>query len=661
VELFLTAHVVGFMKTKILFILALGIATPAYADHMISTLGQPIHEVSHTVNLSVEEGVATYRVQRTFANSGTVPDEAVLLLNLPEGAVATGLRIRAGQRWYEGELLEREEAAQRYEELTGIGVFTLMDPALLSWVGPRNLELRVFPVPVGGTATLDYTLSAPVHWDEGRWHTTYPKQDPEEGHFAPIILSVQAGKDHGAVWVESRRVGFESPVVLTPLADEDSSYEYDDMTQIHIRPETQVVRARLGSTHLARVSEIYADYQMEVPARLSETPKSAHAVFVVDRSRSLSLRDLDAQIEIMLAFANHLPDGQFQVILVDRFAEPLLNEFASSSDFNTLLNQLRHAPLKLKNGSNLDLGLEQARSLLHGVEGPKYIIAFTDDYLRRTLDVLALRGSPDITTHVVVIGESWRRDDDHRLAGIAEATGGILVHASVTDELEQLSEHLVRPTMLEFVRIEGLEPDFGEIKEGEVYQFIDVVEKRPERGFGTINAKLWHKSIRVVPDRSKRLDKAIAGWVFARDMHTNLDHDDQMKLARFANAVTPVTSFLAIEPGVRPSSEGLPWGAFGVGGMGTRGFGAGGSGSARGTVQIPTMDSLFDSVADACRARHPNLHAVVAVHTTKEEIVDVTPRSPTNTFGDCLVEGIWEIELPANFQAIAYSTHSISY
>jgi hypothetical protein len=55
------------------------------------------------------DGVAVYKVRRVFANAGTVADEAGLEIDLPYGAAATGLRIRARSRWYDGELLERED------------------------------------------------------------------------------------------------------------------------------------------------------------------------------------------------------------------------------------------------------------------------------------------------------------------------------------------------------------------------------------------------------------------------------------------------------------------------------------------------------------------------------------------------------------------------
>lgn len=74
-------------------------AAPAAADVLGSALDQPLTEVSHAVDVAVVDGIATYKVQRVFANAGTKADEVRLEIDLPYGGAATGLRIRARDRW----------------------------------------------------------------------------------------------------------------------------------------------------------------------------------------------------------------------------------------------------------------------------------------------------------------------------------------------------------------------------------------------------------------------------------------------------------------------------------------------------------------------------------------------------------------------------------
>ncbi|EFK95965.1 secreted protein, partial [sediment metagenome] len=48
-------------------VLAAGLTAPApgHADTFTATLGQPLREVSHAVELRLEDGVATYTVRRS--------------------------------------------------------------------------------------------------------------------------------------------------------------------------------------------------------------------------------------------------------------------------------------------------------------------------------------------------------------------------------------------------------------------------------------------------------------------------------------------------------------------------------------------------------------------------------------------------------------------
>lgn len=658
------------MKNVLLTLLALcAFAPDAHADWMSATLGQPLTEVSHSVRVSIAEGIGTFVVQRTFANAGKIPDEAILMLELPTQAVATGLRIRAGQTWYKGDLLEAEEAAQKYEELTGIGVSQLKDPALLSWIGATNLELRVFPVPAGGTATLEYTLSAPAMWSKGRWVVDYPRRISLEDEggvslpLAPIVVTLEANKDHVQTFIDGRRIAFGQPVVLTETStepvscdsDEDEQCDYWEVAaRIEAIPKpTDKIVLRLGSTEAAHRAQAFRRLQVEMPTHLSKTPESAHVVFVMDRSYSVLTHGMVAtQFQVMRAFAQHLPGGKFEVILTDRRAERLSEDFMEQQNFLEILNLVEESDLEFRNGSHFDEGLRAARELLQNHSGPRYIIAFTDDLLRKALTPTTMEQDSEILTHLVIPDATWQRDDDHRLAPIAHKAGGLLVHAFADETLSRYVEHLVRPIMLDQVQLEGVEEAPEILWEGQGFvDFSDNTDPTRLRG------KLWHTSVNVGPQRSSAQDRATAGWVFSNNLHALLSDNDMMKLARFAKAVTPVTSYLAIEPGVRPSTAGLP---MMTRGLGMRGMGASGSGYGTAINQGPDLKTLLANLEDECRQEHPDQTGHLSIHTTRDEVVDVEAHT-TNAMTTCMVEGIWDFRLPTDFSQIMYSVQFVRF
>ncbi|MBA3538172.1 MAG: protein kinase [Deltaproteobacteria bacterium] len=197
----------------------------ARADLLRSTLTQPLFEVSHTVDIRLEDGVAVYKVKRQFANPGKVADEAGLEIDLPPGGAATGLRIRAKERWYDGVLMEREKAAALYKELTGFGAYAPKDPALLQWMWADKLYLQVFPVMPGEVSTVEYTITVPTRYSGGRYWIAYPRIDVAAtqgsdagslGLATPIITVRPAwGNAVLPIAIDGKRVAPDTAVVLS--------------------------------------------------------------------------------------------------------------------------------------------------------------------------------------------------------------------------------------------------------------------------------------------------------------------------------------------------------------------------------------------------------------------------------------------------------------
>jgi hypothetical protein len=122
-----------------------------------------------------------------------------------------------------------------------------------------------------------------------------------------------------------------------------------------------------------------------------------------------------------------------------------------------------------------------------------------------------------------------------------------------------------------------------------------------------------------------------------------------------------VTSYLAIEPGVRPSTDGFVANGLGLSGIGEGGGGQGfGSGLGRlGSIHRARMSpqEFLDSHARAAwkTCGGGAGEADIELETTSDEIVDVTGvtvrPSPAAALQRCLVEEAWGWRLPSIFEA----------
>jgi hypothetical protein len=145
--------------------------------------------------------------------------------------------------------------------------------------------------------------------------------------------------------------------------------------------------------------------------------------------------------------------------------------------------------------------------------------------------------------------------------------------------------------------------------------------------------------------------------VFGSHLLGELTEEEMMPLALRGQAVSPVTSYLAIEPGVRPSTEGLEFGeGVWVGRDRSIGRGRGrrrlwprsGSGSTEFTRIL--RDALLASWK-ACGGGDRSI--AVDVETTFREVVDVRLQRSVPPAPDaerCFEEAAWAIDLPVAFR-----------
>ncbi|MBL0219494.1 MAG: proprotein convertase P-domain-containing protein [Myxococcales bacterium] len=790
-------------RTLLAGVVAVLWAAPARADTLTTSLEQPIYEVSHTVDVRVAEGVATYRVRRTFMNPGTRADQAVLELDLPYGAAATGLRIRARNTWYQGELMERDKAAALYQEMTKFGPYKAKDPALLSWAWADKLYLQVFPVMPGQVAMVEYTLTAPTRYASGRYWLSYPRVDASaqvQHALASPLLTVHPswGSAQTPIELDGHRIAIDTPTLLLApahppwmeLVAEDTqpasyvastlvvpssshttkpittasltldiahTYQSDLRVEL-ITPQGKAVvvsdqagdgtndlkgtrtvalppgttgagtwrlvvsdhaaldagsldgwqlafgtgadattatptdvpmfipdapesasdagvasicvgappittwTARLGRV-FASSEHAYARLELDVAPHVSELPKRAQVVFLVDRSRSVGDDGLTAQLAVIRAYLGHVPDAEVEIIAYHRLATRVFGRFVPAATALDQLGDLARGPtFQLGNGSAVDAAGKLAASALADRKGPRRVVVLSDELTRSALTPDAAVGSlaglaRETVVHVVVpvIDHDDRphleRDDQGVLAqlatrhhGIEAKLGGFPAHTEKA--LAPLALELVRPTRIEQLAAKGFELESTTLAEGEGLRLFRLAATAPTRV--VVTGKLWSDPVRREVLATEPFSRASAAFVFGEDKHQELSPIEQMRIALFARAVSPVTSYVAAEPGVRPSTDGLTDANLYGGLLGNEagemngGFGFGAN------RPKPNLATLIDT--RPCLRAHPQAgpwRVTLGVETTHEEVVDVTTKDGS-PLAACLVEAAWSLRLEAS-------------
>jgi hypothetical protein len=271
---------------------------------------------------------------------------------------------------------------------------------------------------------------------------------------------------------------------------------------------------------------------------------------------------------------------------------------------------------------------------------------------------------------------SLSRDDQHPWAPAVRTTGGVVWHASAPDQpvSSQDGDTELRDTYEEWVRPLRIDNISGFSEDGALSDKVPVTLAEGEGGQElylesslahtlSLSGELWSTPIKLMARADPDDDAHWAALVFGSDLLYDLSEPEQMTLALKGRAVSPVTSYLAIEPGVRPSTEGLEelsGEGIGLGGFGFRGRGVGcvfGHG--------PALDReayLREQLGpELLRCGGKAGSAYVDLETTLDEIVQVQAgaQQPTldNAVSDCLRESVWALMLPAGFDEAYASFH----
>ncbi|KIG19193.1 hypothetical protein DB30_04658 [Enhygromyxa salina] len=642
----------------------------AGGDSVYGTRGyDQLVERGHEIELTMDRGYASLRVRRTVHNGIERHDEAMFWIYVPETSVATGLRtlgeLHGKPHWFAGDLLEAEAAAARYEELTGMGAYYPKDPALLSWRDQTLLALQVFPVAPNTEKTIEYTLSMPARWEGGRWRLFLPELGTAS---LPAELVVSPSEQLDQLFVNGEVVARGHLLTL------------DHGVEIALAPRDPApISLELASVGTGR--QHLAAWRLTLAPEISKVPTGARVVIALDLSVSLDAGAVAAQRLAAQTYLEHLADPALgtQVALLgfDREVHSISPGFVTAAQAIELLGS---ATLNQRNGSEVGLALAKADELLSATpRGPRRILLMTDFETASRVapeHYAAVVKHSNAIVHLadIVEGDAWLgRDDLHPWSTLAASTQGVVWDAAVPSAWADDEDHArgravleewARPVRIDDLRVSvdglSLDDDYywtnfeGSLDEGQGYEDL-LLSPTPGREL-SVEGVTWNIPVDHSAKPSRQAGDRWSALVFGSQVLWELDEIEMMQLALRGRAVSPVTSYLAIEPGVRPSTEGLERGgegSMGIGGIGLMGSGGGfgGSGSGMG----PTFDKRAWLEAELRegwrRCGGDGLGGQVVLETQTVEILDVTltTAATSASLRTCMEQVTWSLALNPHF------------
>lgn len=400
----------------------------------------PLAIQRQTVKVALKDGLAETLVDQTFFNPGARPVEGWYWFTIPDGAQLTGFTLETEGRLVEGEIVERHEAAAKYEQ----GIQRAFDPALLEWIDARTVRARIHPVPALGGRRILVRYQQLVTEAEGKLRYAYPLGAAED---APTIeefaLQVELGdlakRYDISTLAEARIEGDGQRITMrrsgyTPRSD--FQLELTRKKDAEVDPLRVAVLDPGGD----QARFVMARWTPDLAFDAAAVPP-AEVVVVVDTSAAGDAAEHQTRLAVAEALLRSLSaEDRFVVMAADLDATVLHPAEgmapATAEGVTAALEVLaRHTT-----GGATDLGaiFEQALDRVHGLEQPA--IVYVGDGLatsgERNRDALAerlRRGMADSRARLFTIGVG-RELDEALLDRLARTGGGTSLRVDAPEE-----------------------------------------------------------------------------------------------------------------------------------------------------------------------------------------------------------------------------------
>lgn len=602
---------------------------------------QPHHtgvtEVSHVIKVNFLEGSVRLEVTRELRNDTNEVRGFSQQLRLPDGAIATSLRLGRGATMLPAPLSTEEQVAAQWDLLTSPGDAEPVPVGKLQWAFDGELNLDLFGLPPHETVTVGYDVLVPPRYEAGVLSFDFPLQED---------------------------------TTLQPRFERAEAEATVDGFVVHRQHFTQPVADVRWATSQLDTDRTVWRLEVDAAPQLEPAPVNPRVVFVIDASHSEGPEGIAAQLELLPPYLASTPDAQVEVVVTRRFSERLFGRFVPAADVASLLRQ-NADKLAPGNGSNLDDGAALAARALSEVGGPARIVLFTDEALRgrfsNEVTLAGLQAAPrETVVHVVRrTGDNWgslklARDDEASLAPIASASGGIFVRVDGhgSEDAAETLRHLVRPIRVDDFKVEAeaMEPLVDDVlDEGATLRLHGVDARPPE--FVTVTGKIWAREFRRVVPVDASLAQRLPGLaVGERDLRSQLTDDEVRSAAFLSQAVSPFTAYLAAPPNAAPSTAGglMLGGSYSssshCGGCSMRSR-CGLRGGRVTTDLSGLLRRLLQPGISGCEAKLGEVAAArVTVESTADEVVDVTVDGTSPEMASCLTEAAWAVRLTLEFE-----------
>ncbi len=342
----------------------------------------PLKVKSLSIATKIQGQVATTRVTQVFINDLDFVVDGTYFYPLPEDATFVEFITWDGDKRLKGEVLEREEARNRYLAI----VRRCWDPGLLEYAGANLFQARVFPVPARGEKRIEFAYSQILKADHGLVSYVYPLQsgtraNPQPMGSATITMELQADQGIKSIYSPTHTIDVHRE------GDRKARLSYearDVLPDRNFQLFYSLSNADFGLSLLTYREGADDGYFMVLFAPKIEQGSSGiipkDILFVLDTSGSMQERGkLDKALSALKFGVRSLNQGdRFNIVTFSTDSRKFRENLVAASE------EARNAALQFierqgaSGGTNINEALRDALTSFEAGDRPRYIVFITD-------------------------------------------------------------------------------------------------------------------------------------------------------------------------------------------------------------------------------------------------------------------------------------------
>lgn len=417
-------------------------------------LGQKIRLTEQRVTVNISGRMAHTEIEQAFFNERPAVLEGIYRFPLPGDGSISGLQLLVGNRWMEGEIVEKQRARQIFQQIVDATV--PRDPALLEWERGNVFKLRLFPIPGRGErrVKLSYTQVLPVVGDDVRYRFPLGGTGASGTTIDRFSFAVNIDKDA----LDTTKLDeIETPMLalarrdtgdVIQLSTEESNFQptYDLGVDLPVAKSEQTVHSQ---THLDRDGQAYFMLALQPELEFGKDDRPVHFAFVVDRSHSTTPELWTVARGMVEAMTGGMdPQDRFTVLACDTACDELPTGLQTPSAPAVEATRRFLDEQDLAGASDLGGMLAEAGDALArsgGADARKVVVYLGDgapssgELAPDKLATLVRESIPDVRVEALALGA---RADLVALNAVVEATGGDVVQVDARDDLAELVREL---------------------------------------------------------------------------------------------------------------------------------------------------------------------------------------------------------------------------